>query len=57
MFNILAMALDIPFSEPFKELRLLDDVDAVVERLRPRIERYGYDEKTVRAQVARAIFC
>jgi Fe-S oxidoreductase len=57
MFNILAMALGIPFSEPFKELRLLDDVDAVVEALRPRIERYGYDEKTVRAQVVRAIFC
>jgi hypothetical protein len=57
MFNILALALDIPFAEPFKELRLLDDVDAVMERLRPRIERYGYDEKTVRAQVQRAIFC
>jgi hypothetical protein len=57
MFNILAMALGIPFSEPFKELRLLDNVDAVMEALRPRIERYGYDEKTVRAQVARAIFC
>lgn len=57
MFNALAMALDIPFTEPFKELRLLDDVDAVVERLRPRIERYGYDEKQVRAQVQSAIFC
>lgn len=57
MFNILALALGIPFTEPFKELRLLDDVDAVLERLRPRIERYGYDEKTVRAQVQRAIFC
>lgn len=57
MFNILAMALGIPFSEPFKELRLLDNIDAVVERLRPRIERFGYDEKAVRAQVARAIFC
>lgn len=57
MFNVLAMALGIPFSEPFKEMRLLDSVDAVVEALRPRIERYGYDEKLVRAQVARAIFC
>jgi Fe-S oxidoreductase len=57
MFNILAMALGIPFSEPFKELRLLDNVDAVMAALRPRIERFGYDEKTVRAQVARAIFC
>ena len=57
MFNILAMALGIPFSEPFKEMRLLDSVDAVVEALRPRIERYGYDEQLVRAQIARAIFC
>jgi Fe-S oxidoreductase len=57
MFGILAMALNIPFSEPFKELRLLDSVDKVVEQLRPRIERYGYDEKVVRDQVARAIFC
>jgi len=57
VFNILAMALNIPFSEPFKELRLLDDVDRVVDSLRPRIERLGYDEATVRAQVARAIFC
>jgi Fe-S oxidoreductase len=57
MFNILAMALAIPFSEPFKEMRLLGSVDAVVDALRPRIDRYGYDEKLVRAQIARAIFC
>jgi Fe-S oxidoreductase len=56
MFNILAMALGIPFTEPFKELRLLDSVDKAVERLRPRIERYGYDEAQVREQVKRAIF-
>ena len=57
MFNLLAMALGIPFSEPFKEMRLLDSVDRVVEALRPRIERYGYDEATARAQIQRAIFC
>lgn len=57
MFNILAMSLGIPFSEPFKEMRLLDDVDSVVSALRPRFERLGYDENVVRAQVARAIFC
>jgi len=56
-FNILAMALGISFSEPFKEMRLLDSVDAVVEALRPRIEKLGYDEKLVRAQITRAIFC
>lgn len=56
-FNILAMALGISFSEPFKEMRLLDNVDAVVDALRPRIEKLGYDEKLVRAQITRAIFC
>jgi Fe-S oxidoreductase len=56
-FNLLALALDIPFTEPFKELRLLGDVDAVINALRPKIEKFGYDEKLVRAQVSRAIFC
>jgi Cysteine-rich domain. len=57
MFNILAMSLGIPFSEPFKEMRLLGDVDSVVNALRSRIQNQGYDEKTVRAQITRAIFC
>jgi len=57
MFSILAMALDIPFTEPFKEMRLLDDVDLVLEALRPRIRQYGYDENLVRTQIQRAIFC
>lgn len=57
VFNLLAMSLEIPFSEPFKEMRLLDDVDSVVNALRPRIERHGYDEKIIRAQIERAIFC
>ena len=57
MFNLLAMSLEIPFTEPFKEMRLLDDVDLAVKALKPRIERHGYDESVVRAQIARAIFC
>ncbi len=57
MFNILAMALQIPFTEPFKDMRLLDNVDSVISALRPRIQKYGYDEKLVRVQIARAIFC
>jgi hypothetical protein len=57
MFNILAMSLAIPFSEPFKKMRLLDNVDAVMEVLRPRIEKHHYDEKLIRAQITRAIFC
>lgn len=55
--NILAMALGIPFSEPFKEMRLLDSLDAVVDALRPKIDRLGYDESLARAQIARAVFC
>jgi hypothetical protein len=51
------MSLDIPFTEPFKDMRLLDDVDLVVKALRPRIERLGYDEGAARAQITRAIFC
>jgi hypothetical protein len=38
-------------------MRLLDDIDRVVKALRPRIEQYGYDEKLVRTQIQRAIFC
>jgi Fe-S oxidoreductase len=56
MFNLLAMALGIPFTEPFKELRLLGSVDKAIERLRPRIRSLGYDEQRVREQVERAIF-
>ncbi|MGE3149336.1 MAG: heterodisulfide reductase-related iron-sulfur binding cluster [Pseudorhodoplanes sp.] len=56
-FNILAMALGVPFSEPFKEMRLLDSVDAVVDALNSKIARLGYDESVVRAQIKRAIFC
>lgn len=57
MFSILAMALGVPFTEPFKEMRLLGSVDAVVEALRPKIDKLGYDEKLARAQITRAIFC
>jgi hypothetical protein len=56
-FNLVAMALGIPFTEPFKEMRLLNSVDAVLDALRPKIERFGYDEQAVRGQVQRAIFC
>ncbi len=46
-----------PFEEPFKALRLLDDVDAVMAKLRPSIATQVYDEATVRTFVERAIFC
>jgi Fe-S oxidoreductase len=56
-FSILAMSLGIDFTEPFKELRLLDDVDAVVDVLRSRMPTGCFDEKLAREQIQRAIFC
>jgi heterodisulfide reductase subunit D len=56
-FSLLAMALDIPFDEPFKRLRLIDDLDAVMATLRPKISTLGYSEEVVRSYVERAIFC
>jgi hypothetical protein len=55
--NLLAMSLGIAFEEPFKELRLLDDVDAVMTALRPKIDAMGYPVDVIRSYVERAIFC
>ena len=55
--GLLAMSLGIPFEEPFKSLRLLDDIDAVMDRLRSRVEALGYREEGIRGYVERAIFC
>lgn len=56
-FGLLAEALDIPFEEPFKEYRLTNDLETVMGMLRPKIERFGYDEDLVRIYVDRALFC
>lgn len=56
-FSLLAMSLGIEFEEPFKQLRLLDDMDVVMETLKPRILAAGYDLDTVRPFLQRAIFC
>lgn len=56
-FGLLATALGIPFEEPFKRLRLMDDVDAVMATLRPKIDALGYKEEVIRPYVERAIFC
>jgi hypothetical protein len=55
--GLLAESLGIDYSEPFKALRLLDDVDAVMDTIRPRIAGSVYDEATIRTFVERAIFC
>jgi len=54
--SIMAKSLGIPYEEKFKELRLLDSVDAAVERLRPRIQKLGYKEEEVRKYVAAVIY-
>ena len=56
-FSLLAMSLGIPFQEPFKELRLLDDVAAVMTALRPKIHAMGYREEVIRPFFEPAIFC
>jgi heterodisulfide reductase subunit D len=47
-FELLAEALDVPFEELHKKLRLLDDIEAALDELQPRIERLGYDRNEVR---------
>jgi heterodisulfide reductase subunit D len=47
-FELAAEALDVPFEESHKKLRLLDDIEAALDELEPRIEQLGYDRKEVR---------
>jgi hypothetical protein len=54
--SILAEALEIPYQETFKELRLLDDIDQAMERLRPRIETHDYTVEEIRPFVQAAIY-
>lgn len=52
----MANSLGIQYEEKFKELRLLDSVDAAREKLRPRIQQLGYKEEEVRKYVAAVIY-
>jgi hypothetical protein len=54
---LIAEAMGIPFREPFKELRMLDDIDKAIEQLRPRIEQFKFDESEVRTYLERAVYC
>jgi heterodisulfide reductase subunit D len=56
-FCLLAQALGIEYDEPFKRYRLVNDIDTVMDMLRPKIERFGFDEALVRIFVDRAVFC
>lgn len=55
-FHIMAKALAIPYTEPFKELRLLGSVGKAMEILEPKIKRLGLDPDTVRTEIAGTIF-
>jgi heterodisulfide reductase subunit B len=54
--GLVAMAMGLPFEEKFKELRLLDDVDLAMERLRPRIRELGHKEEEVRKYVQGVVY-
>ena len=54
--GLIAMAIGLPFEEKFKELRLLDNVDLAMERLRPRIQELGHQEEEVRKYVQGVIY-
>lgn len=53
---LIAQAMGIPYEERFKELRLLDDVERAMERLRPRIEDLGYEEDEVRTYLKQVVY-
>ena len=55
-FGVVAMALGISFEEPYKELRLLDDFDEVVERLRPEVAKVPFPTEELESLVEFAIF-
>lgn len=54
--GIVAQSIGMDFEERFKELRLLDNVDHAMDRLRPRIQELGYQEKEVRSFVEGVIY-
>jgi Fe-S oxidoreductase len=55
-FELIADALDVAFEETHKKLRLLDDVEAALDELQPRIDQLGYDRNEVRPLLERGIY-
>ena len=47
-FDLVAMALDIPFEDPHKDLRLLDDIETALDTLQPKIDQLGFNRDEVR---------
>ncbi|MDO9437906.1 heterodisulfide reductase-related iron-sulfur binding cluster [Hydrogenophaga sp.] len=54
--GLLAQSLGIAYDEPYKRLRLTDDVDVVMNALRPAVEKLGFDMETVTPWIRRVIF-
>jgi len=54
--GLLAQSLGIAYDEPYKRLRLVDDVDRVMEELRPTVEQQGFEVEAVKPWIRRAIF-
>jgi hypothetical protein len=54
--SLLAQSLEIDYEEPYKRLRLMDDVGQVMHELKPSIEQQGYTVETVEPWIRRAIF-
>jgi Fe-S oxidoreductase len=55
-FELLAEALNILFEEPHKKLRLLDDIEAALNELQPRMEQLGYDRNEVRPLLEHGVY-
>jgi len=53
---LVAQAMGLPYDEPFKELRMLDDLDAACARVFPRARELGYSEEQVRFYIESAIY-
>lgn len=54
--EIIAQSMGVEFENPFKDLRMLDSVDAAMEKLRPRLEALGYFEDQIREMVQYSIY-
>lgn len=55
--GLLGMSLGIAYQDPFKELRLLDDIDKAVDTLLPRITEMGYNPADVKEFLTYSIYC
>ncbi len=54
--GLLAQSLGIDYTEPFKTLRLLDDVEKALDTLRPKMREFGFEENEVREYLKASIY-